>query len=53
VRDEDQRSVEHAQRALELLDRGQVEMVRRLVEDEAVHAARLQQRERRAAPLSG
>jgi hypothetical protein len=40
VRDEDERAVERAERALELLDGGQVEVVRRLVEHEAAGAAR-------------
>ena len=42
-----------AERALELLDRLEVEVVRRLVEDEAVDAARLKQREHGAAALAG
>ena len=40
------------QRRLQLLDRGQVEVVRRLVEHQQVDAARLQQRERRPGPLA-
>src|SRR6266536_3781944 len=39
VRNEQDRTVERVERALELLDRGDVEMVRRLVEHEAVDAA--------------
>ena len=41
------------ERRLELLDRGQVEVVRRLVEHEAVDALRAEQRERRPRPLAG
>src|SRR2546430_9253981 len=46
------RSLEGLERGLELLDRRQVEVVRRLVEDEAVHAASRRERERRARPLA-
>src|SRR5581483_11319013 len=53
VRDEDDRSVVVAEGALELLDRLDVEMVRRLVEHERVHAARREKRERGARPLAG
>ena len=42
----------NVERLLELLDRGQVEVVRRLVEHEAVHAARREQRERRPRALA-
>ena len=45
-------SVEGVERALELLDRGDVEMVRRLVEHEAVHAARREQRQQCARALA-
>ena len=45
MRDEDERAVERAQRPLELLDRGQVEVVRRLVEHEAACPARRLERE--------
>ena len=53
VRDEDQRSVEGAQRALELLDRGQVEVVRRLVEHEAADARAPPAARARPRPLAG
>ena len=53
VRDEQHRAVVAGERALELLDRLDVEMVRRLVEDEAVDAARGEQREHRARALAG
>ena len=39
VRDQEQRALESAERALQLLDGRQVEVVRRLVEDEATRAA--------------
>src|SRR5438105_12036170 len=52
VRHEDDGALEGLERGLELLDRRQVEVVRRLVEDEAVHAARRRERERRARPLA-
>ena len=51
--DEDQRPVEDAERALELLDRGEVQMVRGLVEDEAAGSAGSLDRELRARPLAG
>ena len=41
------------ERRLQLLDRGQVEVVGRLVEDQQVDAARLEQRERRPGALAG
>ena len=41
------------ERDFELLDRLDVEVVRRLVEHQHVHAARLEQRERCARPLAG
>jgi hypothetical protein len=45
VRDEDERAVEPAQRALELLDRRQIEVIRRLVEHETARSARRLERE--------
>jgi hypothetical protein len=45
VRDEDERAVEPAQRALELLDRRQIEVVRRLVEHQTARSARRLERE--------
>ena len=45
VRDEDDRALEGFEGLLELLDRGEVEVVRRLVEHQAVHAASHQQGE--------
>src|SRR5207302_1481642 len=53
VRDEEDGADEAVERRLELLDRLEVEMVRRLVEDEAVDAARAEEGERRAASLAG
>ncbi len=41
------------ERRLELLDGRQVEVVRRLVEDQAVHALGAEQRERRPRPFAG
>src|SRR5690606_8340786 len=52
VGDQQQRALVALERLLQLLDRGQVEVVRRLVEDEDVHAAGLQQREGRAGALA-
>jgi hypothetical protein len=52
VGDEDDRAVVALEGRLELCDGLQVEMVGRLVEDEGVHAARGEERERRAAPLA-
>ena len=49
MRDEQHRPVVAGERALELLDRLDVEVVRRLVEDEAVDAARGEERETRRA----
>jgi hypothetical protein len=46
VRDEQDRPREGLHRLLQLLDGGQVEMVRRLVQDEQVDAPRLQERQR-------
>ena len=45
--------VERVERRLQLLDRRQVQVVGRLVEDQQVHAAGLQERERGAGPLAG
>src|SRR5919202_64770 len=53
VRNEDGGALERCEGALELLDCGDVQVVRRLVEDEAVHAARDEQREDGARPLAG
>jgi hypothetical protein len=50
--DENQRAVEGAERALELLHGGEVEVVRRLVEDEAARTARRLHRELGARPLA-
>src|SRR3954452_5975643 len=52
VRYEDDGARVDGERGLELFDRGQVEVVRGLVEDEAVDALRGQQRELRAGPLA-
>src|SRR5580765_2661821 len=52
VRDEDERAVERAQSALQLLHCGQVEVVRRLVEHEATRAARRLERELGPRPLT-
>jgi len=52
VRDEDQRAVVDGQRPLELLDGGQVEVVRRLVKHEAARAPSRLQRQLRARPLA-
>jgi hypothetical protein len=52
VRDEHDRSLERIERALKLLDRRNVEMVRRLVEDQAVHATGSEERDERAGALS-
>ena len=51
-RDEQQRAVVGVERGLELLDRRQVEVVRRLVEHEPVRAGGHQQREARARALA-
>ena len=53
MRYEQNRSGESVERALELLDRSNVKMVRGLVEDETVHAASGEQRDRRARALAG
>ena len=52
MRHEQHRAVVAGERALELLDRLDVEVVRRLVEDEAVDAARGEQREHGARALA-
>jgi len=52
VRHEHDRSIEGLERALELFDRRDVEMVRRFVEHETVDAARRQQREHGARALA-
>ena len=52
VGDEQDRAAERVERDLELLDRGEVEVVGRLVEHEAVRARRHQQREHRAGALA-
>ena len=51
--DEEQRPVVNAERALELLDRGEIQMVRGLVEDEAAGSASALDGELRARPLAG
>jgi hypothetical protein len=53
VGDEQHRAAERIERRLELLDRRQVEVVRRLVEHQAVRAGRHEQREHRASALAG
>jgi hypothetical protein len=53
VRHEQERAVECAKGALELLDGRQVEVVRRLVEHEATGPARRLHRELGASPLAG
>jgi tRNA G18 (ribose-2'-O)-methylase SpoU len=52
VGDEEERPVEARQRLLELLDGGDVEVVRGLVEDEAVDAPRTEECERRASAFA-
>ena len=52
MRDEDQRPLVRAECPLQLLDRRQVEVVRRLVEDEAAGSARSLNRELRTRPLA-
>src|SRR6266508_4055061 len=47
------RPLERVERTLQLLDCRDVEMVRRLVEDEAVDAARGEERDQRPRPLAG
>ena len=51
--DEQHGAVERRERLFELLDRGQVEMVRRFVEHEAVHAGDREQREDSARAFAG
>src|SRR5256885_6053787 len=53
VGDEDDGAGVAGERGLELLDRWEVEMVRRLVEDEAVDAARGEQRQLGSRALPG
>src|SRR5437763_2585549 len=53
MRDEHDRACEHVQGALELLDRRNVEMVRRLVEHQAVDPARGEERHQRTGALAG
>ena len=53
MRDEHDGPLVALERALELLDRLEVEVVRRLVEDERVRALRGEERERRARSLAG
>src|SRR6266540_7424531 len=53
VRDQQHRALVVGQSVFQLLDRLEVEVVRRLVEDQAIYAARLQHREHRAAALPG
>jgi len=53
VGDEDQRPLVAVERGFELLDGGQVEMVRGLVEDEAVHASQRELGESRAGAFPG
>src|SRR5262249_38942217 len=53
VRDHDNGSRVAGERRLELLDRLEIEIVRRLVEDEEIDAARLQPGEGWAGPLTG
>jgi len=53
VRDQHHRPLERVERTLQLLDCRDVEMVRRLVEDEAVDAARGEERDQRPRPLAG
>jgi hypothetical protein len=50
---QEQRAVVEVEGSLELFDRGQVEMVRRLVEDETVHALGREPREHRTSPFAG
>ena len=52
MRDDDERAVVARERLLELLDRLEVEMVGRLVEDEEVDAGRLQLGQVRARALA-
>jgi hypothetical protein len=52
VCDEHDRAVECVEGALQLVDRRKVEMVRRLVEDQAVDAASGEERDERARALA-
>src|SRR5207244_6306797 len=52
VGDEEDRAVEARERRLELLDGRHVEVVRRLVEEQGVDAARGEMRQRRASALA-
>jgi hypothetical protein len=52
VRDEEQRALEGAERAFELLDGRQVEMIGRFVEDETAGATRRLHRELGSRPLA-
>ena len=52
MRDEDHGPVEGVERSLELFDRRHVQMVRRLVENEAVHATRGEQCEQRTSAFA-
>ncbi len=52
MRDDDEAAVVAGERRLELLDRLEVEVVRRLVEDQAVDAACCEQREPGARALA-
>ena len=51
--DEHDRPLERIERTLQLLDRGHVQMIRGLVEDQAVDTARGEQRNQRTRPLPG
>ena len=53
MRDEDQCAVEGGERPLQLLDRRQIEVIRRLVEDEAPGTARRLNRQLGTSPLAG
>ena len=53
MRDDDEGAVPGRERLLELLHRLEVEVVRRLVEDEEVDASRLELGELRPCPLAG
>src|SRR5882757_148715 len=53
VRHQQHRTVKGLECLLELLDGGEVEMVRRLIEHQHIGAHRLQQRKASAGPLTG
>src|SRR3954469_7087722 len=53
MRDEEQRSLVRIQRGFQLLDRRQIKVVRRLVQDEQVDAFCLQQRKRCPGAFTG